>query len=82
MEIAGAYRSGAPLSLIAINLDHFKRINDIYGHYVGDSVLQAFTHLPRQVLRDGDVLCRMGGEEFAVCYPTPTENRLCESPRD
>ncbi|APX94755.1 PAS domain S-box protein [Halomonas sp. 1513] len=69
MEIARAKRSGAPLSLVAIDLDHFKRINDTYGHDVGDLVLQAFATLARQVLRDGDVLCRMGGEEFAVLLP-------------
>jgi len=69
MEIARAERSGAPLSLIAIDLDHFKRINDDYGHDVGDVVLQAFARLARQALRDGDVLCRMGGEEFAVLLP-------------
>ncbi|GAA0578630.1 diguanylate cyclase [Halomonas salifodinae] len=69
MEIARAERSGAPLSLIAIDLDHFKRINDTYGHDVGDLVLQHFAKLARQILRDGDVLCRMGGEEFAVLLP-------------
>ncbi|PXY00319.1 sensor domain-containing diguanylate cyclase [Halomonas sp. LBP4] len=69
MEIARAERSGAPLTLIAIDLDHFKRINDTYGHDVGDLVLQAFADLARQVLRDGDMLCRMGGEEFSVLLP-------------
>lgn len=69
MEIARAERSGAPLSLVIVDLDHFKRINDTYGHDVGDVVLQAFAKLARQVLRDGDVLCRMGGEEFAVLLP-------------
>ncbi|MGE4533192.1 sensor domain-containing diguanylate cyclase [Halomonas sp.] len=69
MEIARAERSGAPLALIAIDLDHFKRINDTHGHDVGDGVLQAFVDLARRVLRDGDVLCRMGGEEFAVLLP-------------
>ncbi|MDW7745287.1 diguanylate cyclase [Halomonas sp.] len=69
MEIARAERSGAPLSLVIVDLDHFKRINDSYGHDVGDVVLQAFARLARQVLRDGDVLCRMGGEEFAVLLP-------------
>jgi len=68
-EIARAERSGAALALIAIDLDHFKRVNDSYGHDVGDVVLQAFSNLARQVLRDGDVLCRMGGEEFAVLLP-------------
>ncbi|MCE0734115.1 diguanylate cyclase [Halomonas sp. G15] len=69
MEIARAERSATPLTLIAIDLDHFKRINDTYGHDVGDLVLQAFADLARRVLRDGDVLCRMGGEEFAVLLP-------------
>ncbi|MCE9663966.1 diguanylate cyclase [Halomonas sp. M5N1S17] len=69
MEIARARRSGAPLSLIAIDLDHFKRINDEYGHDVGDLVLQAFARTAKEQLREGDVLCRMGGEEFAVLLP-------------
>ncbi|WP_192035691.1 diguanylate cyclase [Halomonas sp. YLGW01] len=69
MEIARAKRSGAPLSLIAIDLDHFKHINDTHGHDVGDRVLQAFADLARGMLRDGDVLCRMGGEEFAILLP-------------
>ena len=75
MEIARAERSGTPLSLIAVDLDHFKRINDTYGHDVGDVVLQAFATLARQVLRDGDVLCRMGGEEFAVLLPDTTREQ-------
>ncbi|MDI5921177.1 diguanylate cyclase [Halomonas sp. LR5S13] len=69
MEIGRAKRSGEPLSLIAIDLDHFKRINDTYGHDGGDLVLQAFARQARKLLREGDVLCRMGGEEFAVLLP-------------
>lgn len=78
MEIARAERSRAPLSLIAVDLDHFKRINDTYGHDVGDVVLQAFAKLARQVLRDGDVLCRMGGEEFAVLLPDTSRNQAMQ----
>src|SRR5690554_3383584 len=78
MEIARAERSGTPLSLIAVDLDHFKRINDTYGHDVGDVVLQAFATLARQVLRDGDVLCRMGGEEFAVLLPDTTREQAMQ----
>ena len=69
LEMARARRSGAPLSFIAIDLDHFKHINDTYGHDVGDKVLQAFATNALTQLRDGYVLCRMGGEEFAVLLP-------------
>ena len=75
LEIARAQRSGAPLSLIAVDLDHFKRINDSHGHDVGDLVLQAFASTAGQQLRDGDVLCRMGGEEFAVLLPDTTREQ-------
>ena len=78
MEIARARRSGAPLSLVAIDLDHFKRINDEYGHDVGDLVLQAFAKTTKQLLRDGDVLCRMGGEEFAVLLPDTTREQAMQ----
>ncbi|CAM4235562.1 diguanylate cyclase [Vreelandella rituensis] len=70
MQIARAKRSGEPLSLIAIDLDRFKRINDTYGHDVGDCVLQAFANQAKKLLREEDVLCRMGGEEFAALLPT------------
>ena len=78
MEIARAQRSGLPLSLIAVDLDHFKRINDTHGHDVGDLVLQAFSRTARQQLRDGDVLCRMGGEEFAVLLPDTTREQAMQ----
>ncbi len=78
MEIARAQRSGEPLSLIAVDLDHFKRINDTYGHDAGDLVLQAFANTARQQLRDGDVLCRMGGEEFAVLLPSTTREQAMQ----
>ncbi|QTP55369.1 diguanylate cyclase [Billgrantia sulfidoxydans] len=77
LEMARARRSGAPLSLIVIDLDHFKRINDEYGHDIGDLVLQDFARNAAEQLREGDVLCRMGGEEFAVLLPdTPKEAAL------
>ncbi|QOR40899.1 diguanylate cyclase [Billgrantia diversa] len=76
-EMARARRSGAPLSLIAIDLDHFKRINDEYGHDAGDLVLQAFARTAQGLLREGDVLCRMGGEEFVAMLPdTPLDQAI------
>lgn len=78
MEMARAQRSGEPLSLIAIDLDHFKHINDTYGHDGGDKVLQAFAATARAQLRDGDVLCRMGGEEFAILLPNATARQAMQ----
>lgn len=78
LEMARAQRSGAPLCLIAIDLDHFKRINDTYGHDIGDRVLQAFASTARSQLREGDVLGRMGGEEFAVLLPNTTREQAMQ----
>jgi diguanylate cyclase (GGDEF)-like protein len=61
-----ASTQGLPLSLLLVDLDHFKAINDTFGHAGGDTVLRAFVHGTRILLRRSDVLGRMGGEEFAV----------------
>ena len=68
-------RSGRPLCLIAIDLDYFKCINDTHGHHVGDLVLQAFSKTAMAQLRAGDVLCRIGGEEFAALLPDTSEEQ-------
>ena len=58
-----------PLSLLLADLDHFKRINDTFGHPVGDLALQAFTDACEANLRDRDLFARIGGEEFAILLP-------------
>ncbi|WP_050476153.1 GGDEF domain-containing protein [Herbaspirillum rhizosphaerae] len=59
----------SPLSLLLIDLDHFKRINDSYGHAGGDQVLRAFVTMAHGCLRAGDTLGRLGGEEFGLLLP-------------
>lgn len=68
-EIRRCRRYGYPLSIIFIDLDHFKHINDVHGHAIGDQVLCQLTDLIRGKLREFDSLCRWGGEEFLVLAP-------------
>lgn len=68
-EISRAQREKKPLSLILADIDHFKRVNDTYGHQVGDLVLQQFTNQLTTSARPYDFLGRYGGEEFLVCLP-------------
>lgn len=60
-------------SLLSIDLDHFKQINDTYGHAVGDSVLKDFSKITQATFRKSDLLGRIGGEEFSVLLPNATE---------
>lgn len=64
-----ARRYQTPLSIVLFDLDHFKQINDTYGHQVGDEVLKRVARVARQHTRDADVLARWGGEEFIVTLP-------------
>jgi diguanylate cyclase (GGDEF)-like protein len=68
-QIMRAGKLGRPLSLLIIDLDHFKRINDTFGHAGGDEVLREFARMTRASLRDGDALGRLGGEEFGILLP-------------
>jgi diguanylate cyclase (GGDEF)-like protein len=68
-EIQRTLRYGHPLAALMIDLDHFKRVNDKYGHAAGDRVLVAITAAIRKLLRDIDVFGRLGGEEFAILLP-------------
>jgi diguanylate cyclase (GGDEF)-like protein len=65
-EVAFATRTGRPVSLILVDLDHFKRVNDVYGHPFGDNVLREAADCLQRALRRGEPACRYGGEEFAV----------------
>lgn len=76
LEIARASRSGAPLSLVMCDVDHFKRFNDEFGHDAGDAVLQAVAAEMRSRFRDGDVICRFGGEEFTIIAPGTSAEAL------
>ena len=68
-EIQRARRSGRPLSVVMLDLDHFKKINDTYGHETGDTVLCAVSDRMRAASRASDVLARIGGEEFLAILP-------------
>jgi diguanylate cyclase (GGDEF)-like protein len=68
-EMNRARRYGTPLSLAMYDLDHFKRVNDTWGHDAGDVVLQSVTRLVKQHIRSADVPARWGGEEFMVLMP-------------
>jgi len=73
-ELTQTARNADPLSLILMDIDRFKAVNDTYGHATGDRVLQALGELLCHQVRRGDVACRYGGEEFLVILPaTPLE---------
>lgn len=69
IQAQSATRDDIPLSVIMIDLDHFKAINDTHGHAVGDAVLTQTVHVVQDCLRDNDMLGRLGGEEFCVILP-------------
>ena len=84
-EYLVAFRqAGAPLGLLTLDLDHFKSVNDNYGHDAGDVVLQELAALLKGLTREHDIVARTGGEEFAILAPfaradqiRPFAERLC-----
>ncbi len=81
-EFSRAERYGHPISCIMLDIDHFKKINDTYGHRMGDMVLREFAQLVRRHVRKSDVFARYGGEEFIVLLPqTPLDGAEREAGR-
>jgi len=83
--VSTADRNNRPLSIALLDLDHFKSINDNYGHPAGDAALQGTAELISQAVRSADIACRYGGEEFAVLMPETTPEQakaLCERIRE
>lgn len=80
-DLSNASRTNSPICLFMCDLDHFKKVNDTFGHPAGDAVLQGYSKILINELRSYDVPCRYGGEEFAIILPDTTlENakNICE----
>lgn len=67
--ISQALRTGEPVAVIMFDLDHFKQVNDRWGHAAGDTVLRGMAATAQRTVRDSDILARLGGEEFAILLP-------------
>jgi len=68
-ELSRSWRQGSNLSVAILDIDHFKRINDVFGHNAGDLALRGIAHVLSQNLRKSDIACRLGGEEFVIVLP-------------
>lgn len=77
-ELARAKRHGEPLSVLMLDVDHFKLFNDTYGHQIGDLVLQKLSEVCLNILREIDRSGRIGGEEFAILLPETTDDQALE----
>lgn len=69
---AAEFRAPTTIVAIVFDIDHFKQVNDIYGHQIGDTVLQKFAGILRDAVRDDDLAARLGGEEFVILLPDAT----------
>jgi two-component system cell cycle response regulator len=72
-----AYWTGRPLSVMVLDLDHFKKVNDTHGHDIGDRVIREFADRVRNSVRGIDLACRYGGEEFLVAMPDTEKSAAC-----
>ncbi len=77
-ELADAYRRNSFLSFLMIDINNFKEFNDVYGHLVGDQVLQVVAQVLRENVREGDIACRYGGDEMCVLLPHTDRARAIE----
>lgn len=78
---AKAEQQGLPLSVLMLDIDHFKQVNDIHGHQVGDEVLRTFAENLHHALRSGDLSGRYGGEEFMIVLKAPVDTALAVAER-
>jgi diguanylate cyclase (GGDEF)-like protein len=76
-EVKRAQRGGAPLSLLLVDVDHFKQVNDCHGHLIGDDVLRALAAELGEQVRESDVVGRFGGEEFTILLPRTDSDGAC-----
>jgi len=81
-ESAVALRGDQPLSLLMVDIDHFKRFNDTHGHEAGDSALKAVAGVLARHFRDSDVVCRFGGEEFVIIMAGSTAKAAYDKARE
>jgi diguanylate cyclase (GGDEF)-like protein len=81
-EVRRATRNQSPLSILMLDVDHFKKFNDTYGHEAGDCILREVAETFRQSVRAEDIICRYGGEEFVIILPEASQEAALERAED